>query len=139
MIMNKDDILGRLLQEIDETDLLRTEQLMRLATRIADAARYKGYYKNKDLAKALQVSPSLVSKWLSGDHNFTAMTLFHIADKLRVELINIDDFEDSLVKQLEKTSETFRLSIECSSELRKTKKHEQRTRKIGDYSILNRY
>lgn len=43
-----------------------------------------------ELADKLGKSPSEISRWLSGTHNFTLDTLFDIEDKLGVKLINID-------------------------------------------------
>jgi transcriptional regulator with XRE-family HTH domain len=44
-----------------------------------------------DLAKMMDVSPSEVTKWLKGDHNFTIKTLFKLEEKLGIRLIIVDD------------------------------------------------
>jgi transcriptional regulator with XRE-family HTH domain len=42
------------------------------------------------LAAKLGKSPSEISKWLSGTHNFTIDTLFEIEEELRMKLVDID-------------------------------------------------
>lgn len=39
----------------------------------------------------LKVNPSVVTKWLSGIHNFTSDTLFEIQDALGICLINTSE------------------------------------------------
>ena len=43
----------------------------------------------KDLAKALQKSPSEINKWLSGQHNFTVKTMAAIEEVLQTNLFTI--------------------------------------------------
>lgn len=127
---NKDNIIQSLLDEIEESDLRRTEQFMRLATRIADAANLHGYTRNIDLAKAFDVSPSLITKWLSGDHNFTANTLFDIADKLNIELINISDINDELSEKFLNNKEYANFTIDEFAGLVLVNNSEEKTNSI---------
>jgi len=99
--MNKQDtynsnLIDELLQGISPEELERTNKRMLLAARIDDAITKKGW-KKKDLAKALDKTPSEISKWLSGTHNFTIDTLFDIEKILDIDLINIQE------KQIEST------------------------------------
>ncbi len=41
-------------------------------------------------ALELDRKPSEISKWLSGNHNFTIDTLLEIEDQLKINLLNID-------------------------------------------------
>lgn len=41
-----------------------------------------------DFAWIMGVQPSIVTRWLSGTHNFTIETLLKIEEKLKIELIN---------------------------------------------------
>lgn len=83
-------LIEDLLNEISPEELKRTERKMMLAARIDDALKAKGMKKG-DLAKALDKSPSEITKWLSGTHNFTAETLWEIGDVLDINLINIKE------------------------------------------------
>lgn len=80
-----DDILG--LISIEEQ--AKTDMKMKLASKIADAIKAKGIKKG-ELAKLLhQKNQSVVTKWLSGTHNFTSDTLFDLQNVLGVTLLNI--------------------------------------------------
>jgi len=83
-------LIEDLLNEISPEELKRTERKMMLAARIDDALKAKGMRKG-DLAKALDKSPSEITKWLSGTHNFTVETLWEIGDVLDINLINIKE------------------------------------------------
>ncbi|WP_299550852.1 helix-turn-helix transcriptional regulator [Seonamhaeicola sp.] len=76
-----------------EYDLVKNRML--LASRIKKQMSKLGLT-NLDLAKELGRSPSLISKWLSGTHNFTANTLFEIQRVIKIDLIN--NCEEKLVK-----------------------------------------
>lgn len=73
-----------------------TKERMLLAARIKKQMNKLGM-KNSDLAKALNLrSTSIVTKWLSGNHNFTSNTLFSIQKIIGIRLINNDS--DELIK-----------------------------------------
>lgn len=61
---------------------------MKIAARIDEILMEKGL-KQSDLAKMMHKSESEISKWLSGDHNFTISTIDKIEDVLDAEIINI--------------------------------------------------
>lgn len=42
-----------------------------------------------DFAKLMGVQPSMVTRWLKDDHNFTVKTLYAIEEKLQIKLISI--------------------------------------------------
>ncbi|MHC1705755.1 MAG: multiprotein-bridging factor 1 family protein [Tenuifilaceae bacterium] len=92
----KSNLIDDLFQGISKEELERTEKRMLLAARIDDAIKAKGW-KNKHLAAALGKSPSEISKWLSGTHNFTADTLFDIERELSVTLISLDNQKEKTI------------------------------------------
>ncbi len=82
------ELIKNLLSELSPEEHNRTKQKMMLAARIDDAIKAKGW-KKKDLAEALNKKSSVITKWLSGTHNFTADTLWDIEKVLNIELISI--------------------------------------------------
>jgi transcriptional regulator with XRE-family HTH domain len=84
------DAIDSFLKEIDPEVEKRIEFRMQLAAKI-DKARIKMNLSKKQFAAKLSKSPSEISKWLSGTHNFTSDTLFEIQQLLKVELINVED------------------------------------------------
>jgi len=84
------DTIDSILKEIDPEVEKRIEFRMQLAAKI-DKARIKMGLSKKQFAEKLSKSPSEISKWLSGTHNFTSDTIFVIQRLLKVELINVED------------------------------------------------
>jgi transcriptional regulator with XRE-family HTH domain len=68
----------------------RTRARMMLAAKIYDAIQQKGISK-KQFAEMLGQQPSVITKWLSGTHNFTADTLADIQRVLEISLFNFDE------------------------------------------------
>ncbi len=62
---------------------------MQLAAKIYAAMQAQNKSKGA-FAEQLNVSPSLVTKWLSGQHNFTVDTLVKIERLLQIELLNAE-------------------------------------------------
>ena len=81
--------IDEILESISPAELRMTKQRMLLAAKIDDAIKSKGW-KKTDFAKEMKKSPSEISKWLSGTHNFTSDTLFDIGEVLGIKLINIE-------------------------------------------------
>lgn len=63
----------------------KTARKMRTAAQISDAMHIRGV-NGKEFAKLLHKSPSEISKWLSGTHNFTQDLLTEISMALGVEI-----------------------------------------------------
>lgn len=101
------------------------EYRMKLAAKI-DKARIKMGLSKKQFAEKLSKSPSEITKWLSGTHNFTSDTLFDIQQLLAVELIN---FEDKPVEEI------WQLSVEVIQE-ELTQSREYGFSRQNDYSDL---
>ncbi|MDD2278509.1 MAG: helix-turn-helix transcriptional regulator [Bacteroidales bacterium] len=89
-------LIDELFQDFSKDELEKTEKRMLLAARIDNAIKAKGW-KNKDLASALGKSPSEISKWLSGTHNFTADTLFDIERVLDTTLISLGNQKEKTI------------------------------------------
>jgi transcriptional regulator with XRE-family HTH domain len=83
----KSPILSELIENISQEDLEKTESKMRLAVKIADAIKAKGYGKT-EFAKKIKKNNSEISKWLSGTHNFTHDTLILLQNELNIILVN---------------------------------------------------
>jgi len=71
-------------------ELARTENRMMLAAKIHDVMTAKSIGK-KQLAEMVGQSPSVITKWLSGGHNFTVDTLTDIQRVLGVRLLDVDE------------------------------------------------
>jgi predicted transcriptional regulator len=83
------DFLDGFFKEITPKETSKVKKRMSLAAKIDDALRSQGWRKGQ-LAEALGKSPSEVSKFLSGTHNFTIDTLMDIEDVLNIQLLNIE-------------------------------------------------
>ena len=71
------DIINQVLKEISKDDAEKIRNRMLLAAKIEDGFKAKGW-KKLDFAKKLNKKPSVITKWLSGTHNFTIDTLWDI-------------------------------------------------------------
>jgi ribosome-binding protein aMBF1 (putative translation factor) len=110
------DIIEDILTEISPQEQKRTDNRMMLASKIKDGMDAKGW-KNKHLANALNQQPSVITKWLSGTHNFTSDTLSDIEDVLGIKLFAVEEDKVSQVihYHLNVTSTVVNNSIECNS------------------------
>lgn len=73
----------------NELQPISTQKGQLLATKIEMAMKEKRYNRQQ-LAAAMGVQPSIITRWLSGNHNFTVETLFEIEDQLGVQLIAVE-------------------------------------------------
>lgn len=91
------EIIDSLLDSISPKEEKRIRNRMLLAAKIDDAMKVKGW-KPKDLLKALGMKhPSVITKWLSGTHNFTADTLTDIGTVLGINLLDLDEKQEQVV------------------------------------------
>jgi transcriptional regulator with XRE-family HTH domain len=67
----------------------RTQKCFLLAKKIEQAMKGNGLTR-QSFAALMDVQPSIITRWLSGSHNFTTETLFDIEEKLRIKLLAID-------------------------------------------------
>jgi len=79
-----------IVMEDSEKSLSKQEKLQIVANRIRVAMRTRGM-RGYDLATLMNVKQSAVSRWLSGENNFTIDTLIDIEEKLGIELINYSE------------------------------------------------
>ncbi|WP_343702783.1 helix-turn-helix transcriptional regulator [Chitinophaga sp.] len=83
-------LLDELLNQITPAEQELIDYKMKLAAKIYAGLKAKGW-KSLDLARALNLkSPSLVSRWLSGTHNFTIDTLVDIQRLLGIRLLDVE-------------------------------------------------
>lgn len=104
-------IIDEILDSITDEESMRTSKRMSLAMKIDEAMKAKRR-KNKDLANALDKELSVITKWLSGTHNFTVDTLCDIERVLNIEIINVD-----IKPKIQKIS-VVNLSISKENEIR---------------------
>lgn len=67
----------------------QSTKLLLLAWKIEQAMKRK-HLSRQSFANQMKVQPSIITRWLSGKHNFTVETLFQIEDCLDTKLIAID-------------------------------------------------
>ena len=90
-------LIDDILDSISPLEQAQVDKKMQLAAKIADALKSKGW-KHKDLLTALgRESPSIITKWLSGTHNFTVDTLVELEQALNIRLIDLSDPENEFV------------------------------------------
>lgn len=78
-------VLDALMDEISPLDSRKTEDRMIIAARIGDLIKQKGWSKTF-FASQVDQQASVISKWLSGTHNFTLDTLTEISYVLNIPL-----------------------------------------------------
>lgn len=90
------NIIDEMFDEISQEDFDKTTTKMKLAVKIAYALKAKGWKKSQ-LALKMNQRPSVITKWLSGTHNFTLDTLCDIEHILDIKLLSIEEKSDSVV------------------------------------------
>ncbi len=81
--------LQSLIDEIPPLEAKRVSSKMKIAARIDDARRNLGWNRQK-LATELGQSPSVITKWLSGTHNFTVNTIVEIEEIMNIKLLSLE-------------------------------------------------
>jgi transcriptional regulator with XRE-family HTH domain len=92
-------LIDEFLKDISPEEQERTNKRMLLAARIEDGIKAKSW-KKKDFAMAMSKTPSEITKWLSGTHNFTADTLFDIERVLDLNLFQTEIEQQPEVNQV---------------------------------------
>lgn len=90
------ELIDDLLNEITPREQKRTENRMRLAAKIADGLKAKGWSKQRFAEELGYKSSSIVTKWLSGTNNFTSDVLSDIQDVLEIKLLALEDKRPSI-------------------------------------------
>ncbi|RZJ92145.1 MAG: XRE family transcriptional regulator [Chryseobacterium sp.] len=88
--MKTGSALDNLLNEIPVNDRAKTTERMRLAVRLFDLITEAGYSKSS-FAHLMGKEASVITKWLSGTHNFTYDTLVDITLALGVNMIALHE------------------------------------------------
>jgi ribosome-binding protein aMBF1 (putative translation factor) len=83
-----DELFARITPEQQEG----TDYKMKMAAKIYAALRRKGWTQTQ-LAAAMNKQVSVISKWLSGTHNFTMDTLITIQKILDVQLLDVKEYK----------------------------------------------
>lgn len=84
-------VIEGILSETNSKEKRKISKRMRLAAKIADAMNAKGWNNNRLMEEMGKNSASIVSRWLSGTHNFTSDTLFDLEEVLKINLLNLED------------------------------------------------
>ena len=82
------DFIDDILEEMSSVEMKKIEQRMLNAEKIRKAMDAKEWNNTKLLEALNMKSPSIITKWLSGTHNFTQDTLVEIGN-----VLNINFFE----------------------------------------------
>lgn len=90
------NIIDEMFNEIPNEDFEKTNKKMKLAIKIADAIKNNGW-KKSEFAKIAKQQPSVISKWLSGTHNFTTDTLIDLENILNIKLLHVDQKSESVI------------------------------------------
>jgi ribosome-binding protein aMBF1 (putative translation factor) len=97
-------IRSTILDGVEETKNVsedaRIENRMLLAAKIFEAMQRQGISKSK-LAGLLGQHPSVITKWLSGTHNFTTDTLTDIESALKIRLFahNVEQKKQMVIEK----------------------------------------
>ena len=82
------ELINELLAGRSKTETAKTRNKMILAAKIEDGIKAKGWGKSQ-FAEKMGKKPSVVTKWLSGTHNFTSDRLTEIGLKLGISLLDL--------------------------------------------------
>ncbi len=94
----KGNVLKNLFEEMKEIEKVQVETKFNLANALESFLKNKGISKSEFAAK-MGKSPSEISKWMSGKHNFTIDTLMEIAHALKVDITELLKFKpEPLIK-----------------------------------------
>jgi hypothetical protein len=99
-------ILERIISGIDPKEQLKCDKRMMLALKIYNAMLGKGWKKG-DLARAVNKQPSVITKWLSGTHNFESDTLFDLEDVLGINLISVEEKRQPIIMNYYNSTQTI--------------------------------
>lgn len=88
----KGNVLKNLFEEMKEIEKVQIETKFNLANALESLLKNKGISKSEFAAK-MGKSPSEISKWMSGKHNFTIDTLMEIAHALKVDITELLKFK----------------------------------------------
>ena len=86
----------------------------RLLAKAIEAAIFYCGLKKQDFAKLMNVQPSIVTRWLSGNHNFTLETLLSIEYVLGIRLVDVEKPVRTSIRysmKVDKNNKTFSTQV----------------------------
>lgn len=86
----QDDLLDSLLNQITEQDQAASDDRMQMALKIYNRMKLLGLTQTQ-FAEMTGKQVSVISKWLSGTHNFTMETLTLISRVLNITLLDLEE------------------------------------------------
>ena len=89
---NSEEIFDRLISKITPELQEQIDFRMALSIKIYNGMKAKGWNKS-EFALQMKKNNSVISRWLSGTHNFESDTLFDIQNKLGIKLLDCEDKE----------------------------------------------
>lgn len=89
-----DPLFEKLLSQIPKDEMRSSDISFCIAVRILDVLDRKGWNKS-DFARAMGKKESEISKWLSGQHNFTIQTIAKIETVLGDDIISVKKYRKS--------------------------------------------
>lgn len=95
---HKSPVVQKLQQNRSVAAFEKTKKRMLLAAKIQDAIKAKNI-SYKVFAGMMDQHVSVISKWVSGTHNFTTDTLFDIEEKLGICLVSVNEQPSVIVKK----------------------------------------
>lgn len=102
------DLFENIFNDISELEQKKIENKMMIAAKIEDALKSKNWNKKKFLLELGMKNQSIVSKWLSGSHNFTVDTLTEIEHILGTKFLNLEE-------QIKEVKFVFQISVKSES------------------------
>lgn len=100
-------LINDLLSQIPESEKQLQLEKMRLAAKIDEARKAKGWSKS-EFAKQMNVTNAVITKWLSGTQNLTSENLIKIGLKLDIILLDTNPKD----KEVRVTLETRYISFD---------------------------
>lgn len=85
MNTNIDKLVNAISGSLTSSDVVAAKQLAKISSMIVSNRLERGM-NQKQFAEFTGVSQGMVSKWESGEYNFTVETLVHICEKLNLDL-----------------------------------------------------
>lgn len=81
--------INMLRKSINHSKMSNKDYKQLVASKIKDELRRRNWT-NRQFAQAMNRGESQTSKWLSGKHNFTVITIWEIETVLSIKIVNLD-------------------------------------------------
>lgn len=111
-----DSIITNALKAVDPVVKAKVRNRMFIAVKIADLLEEKEMTRS-ELAEKMDKQPSVVTRWLSGDHNFTMDILTEIGIALDYNFITQERIEKKVVNNYKLARKSTRSRVEQLSPL----------------------